>query len=76
MLAALNGRAHVLDAFVKEFNSSCHVRSYNGCTLLYHACEGGHTKMMDTLVMEYDLHPEDRDGKGNTPLHIAVMKGH
>ncbi len=38
MEAVLNGHVDVLDALVKEFNSSCHVRGYNGRTLLHYAC--------------------------------------
>ena len=75
MQAALNGRVHVLDMLIKEFNSSCHVRGYNGYTLLHYsiyACNGGHIEMIDKLVLEYGLNPADKDNDGNTPLHIAA----
>ena len=68
MRAALNGRVHVLDMLIKEFNSSCHVRGYNGYTLLHYACNGGHI-VIDKLVLEYGLNPADKDNDGNTPLH-------
>ncbi len=40
---------------------------------LHSACYGG---QLDKLVIEYGLKLADRDDDGNTPLHIAAMKGH
>ncbi len=61
LLAERSGNTHVLDALVKEFKSSCHVRGYNGCTLLHYACCSGHIELIDKLVMEYGLDLTDRN---------------
>ena len=74
MLAALNGHALVLDALAKH--SSCHVRGYNGYTLLHYACKGGRIELIDKLMKEYGSDLKDRDYDGNTPLHIAASAGH
>ncbi|XP_064398130.1 serine/threonine-protein phosphatase 6 regulatory ankyrin repeat subunit A-like [Halichondria panicea] len=76
MLAVLNGHMTVLDVLVKEFSSNCHIRGFNGFTLLHYACEQGHIELIDKLVMEYGLNLADRDDSGNTPLHVAAMRGH
>ncbi|XP_064398082.1 uncharacterized protein LOC135344752 [Halichondria panicea] len=77
MLAVPNKQVTVLNVLVKEFNSNCHVRDRYGQTLLHQVCgDGGHIEMIDKLVMECGLNLEDRDGKGNTPLHIAAWAGH
>ncbi|XP_064398135.1 uncharacterized protein LOC135344774 [Halichondria panicea] len=73
-IAMLNNHMCVLDALVEKFNESHHVRGY---TVLHYACDRGLKTLLDKLVMEYHLLKlTDRDDDGNTPLHIAAMKGH
>ena len=52
-------------------------RSRNGVSSLHLACASGHISMVDFLINENNLDPEDTTkASGSKPIHLATNGGH
>jgi len=73
--AAKHGRLEVLVNLINEGNASAFVDE-DGCTLLHHACRGGHLNIVRFLTENTSIDPTTLNGDGLKGLDCAFQEWH
>ena len=71
--AAANGKENVALALINEFGCDLNIRNSNGSTFLHEACYNGSANIVKSAGR--CISPLVSDHDGDTPLHIASLKG-
>ena len=72
-VAAYFGREDVALTLINEFGCDLNIRSSNGSTFLHDACNGGRANIVKSVGRS--ISPLVSDHDGDTPLHIASLRG-
>ena len=72
-LAALHGHNELVEKYISSHST---VGDAESTTLLHMACQGGHIRLVRRLIKKYAADINAQDSNKNTPLSLAVWKGH
>lgn len=77
-ISAKEGRVDVINALIAECPDTCELLDNKNRTAVHVAAESGQINtvkfFLETLPFQYLINEQDEDG--NTPFHLAAMKGH
>ena len=75
-LAAMSGYASNIQFLIEKCGYSAQVKGFEGRTILHMVCsKEEYAPLAERLITNYDLDPMAVDDNGNTPLHLATLKG-
>ena len=74
-VAAVAGRAEVVQALITEFGCDPNVKGHLGRSLLHNACQSGSVSLVQTLIQEHKADFNARDDQNDTPLHVTAVSG-
>ena len=76
MAAALEGETEIVKSLIFEFGYDPNIKGHHGRTILHLVCSDvEYGSLAEKLIANYDLDPMAVDDNGNTPLHLATLKG-
>ena len=79
-IASWKGHIKVVEKFLHEYPDMIELLTAKGQNILHVAAKYGKAKVVAYMLKRHDLKVEmlinNEDQNGNTPLHLAAMKGH
>ena len=79
-IASRKGHIKVIKKFLDKYPDMIELLNEEGQNILHLAAMYGKAKVVDHMLKRHDLKVEmlinNEDKNGNTPLHMAAMKGH